>query len=78
MTVSSAGTWMNLEMITANEATVKTNTVSLKHVDSKIQHKLYKTDSLTQRTDWWLPREGGCGGMDLELGILRCKLLHME
>jgi len=66
----------NLEMITLSEATVKTNTVSLtcgfQNTTQTLQNRL------TDRTDLWLPREVGCGGMDLELGILRCKLLHME
>lgn len=74
MTVSSAGTWMNLEMITANEATVKTNTVSLKHVDSKIQHKLYKTDSDTENRlvaakGGWVWRDG-FGVRDSQMQII--------
>ena len=40
---------------------------------------IYKTDSETQRTNLWLPREkGGVGEMDWESGVSRCKLLHTE
>ena len=33
-----------------------------------------ETDTLTQKTDVWLPRLGG-GGKDWESGINRCKLV---
>ena len=38
-----------------------------------------ETDSQTQKTDLWLPREeGGGSGMDRGFGVSRCKLLHLE
>ena len=36
-----------------------------------------ETDSQTSRTDLWLPRGWGGGGMEWELGISRCKLLYI-
>ena len=43
---------------------------------------IYKTgtDSQTQRTDLWLPREGRGRGIDQKFGFDRCKLLliHSE
>ena len=39
---------------------------------------IYKTDSQTERTDLWLLRWEGEGGMDWEFGISRCKLLYIE
>ena len=39
-----------------------------------------KTDSQIQRTDLWLPRDGGWGqrgGKDWEFGISRCKLVYI-
>ena len=38
---------------------------------------IYKTDSQTQRTDVWLPRRRvGEEGMDWEVRVSRCKVLH--
>ena len=37
-----------------------------------------ETDSQTQRTDLWLPRGRGWGGMEWEFRISRCKLLYTE
>ena len=37
-----------------------------------------QTDSQTQRTDLWLPREGSGGGIEEEFGVSRCKLLYTE
>ena len=37
---------------------------------------IYKADAQTERTDMWLPRGRGWGGMDWEFGISRCKLLY--
>ena len=37
-----------------------------------------ETESQTWRTDLWLPRGRGGSGMDWELGVSRCKLLHLE
>ena len=43
---------------------------------------IYKTetDSQTQKTDVWLPREGGggVGGTEVEFGVSGYKLLHLE
>ena len=38
---------------------------------------IYETDSQTQRIDLWLPRWGGGGGKDWELGVSRCKLVYI-
>ena len=37
-----------------------------------------ETESRTYRTDWWLPRGRGWGGMEWEVGISRCKLLYVK
>ena len=37
-----------------------------------------ETESQAQRTDLWLPRQGGGEGMEWESGMSRCKLLYME
>ena len=37
-----------------------------------------ETDSQTWKTDMWVLRGGGEGGMNREFGVSRCKLLHLE
>ena len=46
------------------------------YVESKIRHYETETDSQIQRTDLWLPGDGG--GMDWGFGISRCKLVYIE
>ena len=38
---------------------------------------IYKTETDSQRTDLWLPREAA-RGMDWEAGACRCKPFHTE
>ena len=59
----------------------KINTVRYHlHMESKTWHKT-ETDSQAERTDLRLPRgreERRGNGMDRELGVSRCKPLHLE
>ena len=50
---------------------------NLKYETNELIYEI-ETDSQTQRTDLWLPRGWGGGGMDWEFGISRCKLLYTE
>ena len=51
---------------------------NLKYGTNELIYKT-ETDSQTERTDLWLPRESWGGrGMDWEFGVGRRKLLHLE
>ena len=50
---------------------------NLKYDTNELIYKT-ETDSQTQRTDLWLPRGAGGGGVDWEFGISRCKLLYIQ
>ena len=50
---------------------------NLKYDTNELIYKT-ETDSQTQRTDLWLPRQWGWRGMDREFGISKWKLLCIE
>ena len=69
---------MDPEVIVLSEVSQTETTIIMWNLDYDTDELIYETvtDSQTQRTDLWLPREGQ-GGKDCESGISRCKLLCM-
>ena len=77
-------THRTLEIITLSEVRKgKTNTIGYHlYVESEIWHKWTELQNKNRlpdiRTDVWLPRRLGGGGMDWEFGVSWCKLLCIE
>jgi len=76
-----AATWMELETLILSEVSeIPYDITYIWNVIYGKNEPIYRkeTNSWTWRTDLWLPMGRGESGMDLEFGVSRCKLLHLE
>ena len=73
--------WMDLDITIVSEVRQRPYDITyMWNLKCDTNQYIYKTktDSWTERTDLWLPRQRACGGIRLKVWVSRSKLLYIR